>query len=52
MVAGADGHALSVEDRADVVRMHAVEDEGEDARLLPRRPMSRRPSIDASRSVP
>ena len=38
VVAGADGDALVVEYRADVVRMNPLNDEGEYARLLARRP--------------
>ena len=37
MVTRADADAVAVQDRADVVRMHAVEHEGEDRRLLARR---------------
>src|SRR3546814_6449573 len=35
VVADADGDALAVDDGADVVRMDAVEREGDDAGLLP-----------------
>ena len=37
VVPGAHGDALAVEDRADVVRVDALEHEGEHARLLARR---------------
>ena len=37
MVAGAHRDAVAVEDRADVVRVHALDDERHDARLVPRR---------------
>ena len=36
-MAGADRDPLLIEDRPDVVRVDAVEDEREDADLLPRR---------------
>src|SRR5437763_378748 len=36
VMAGADGNALAVEQRADIVRVYAFHDEGENARLLAR----------------
>ena len=49
---GPDGDARAVEHRADVVRVHALDREGEHARPLRRAvPMSRTPGIAASRSV-
>ncbi len=38
MVAGADRDAFAVEHRSDVVRVDAIEDEGENPCLVPRRP--------------